>query len=116
MRRIIKATNKITANLRLLKRQKSVGRFLGKITPKPEPVECCTMTIITERFHAARREKNTINLFINGSALRLADRIVAASRSYSNRGETGASGSGALGALGGLAAGGLLGGILGDDN
>jgi len=47
---------------------------------------------------------------------RLADRIVAASRMYANRGETGASGGGALGALGGLAAGGLLGGILGDDS
>ena len=47
---------------------------------------------------------------------RLADRIVAASRSYSNRGETGASGSGALGVVGALGAGGLLGGLLGDDN
>ena len=47
---------------------------------------------------------------------RLADRIVAASRTYSNRGETGGSGGGALGALGGLAAGGLLGGLLGEDN
>ncbi|OZC02817.1 TIGR00266 family protein [Rubricoccus marinus] len=45
---------------------------------------------------------------------RLADRIVAASRSFSNRGETGGNG-GALGALGGLAAGGLLGGLLGED-
>ena len=48
---------------------------------------------------------------------RLADRIVAASRTYANRGET--SGGGGLGALGGLAAGGLagglLGGLLGDD-
>lgn len=42
--------------------------------------------------------------------------MVAASRSYSNHGETGASGSGALGATGGLAAGGLLGGILGADS
>ena len=47
---------------------------------------------------------------------RLADRIVAASRSYSNRGETGGGGAGALGALGGLATGGLLGGLLGEDN
>ena len=46
---------------------------------------------------------------------RLADRIVAASRAYSNRGETNRGGAGALGALGGLAAGGLLGGILGED-
>ena len=46
---------------------------------------------------------------------RLADRIVAASRSYSSRGETNRGGSGALGALGGLAAGGLLGGLLGED-
>ena len=40
---------------------------------------------------------------------RLADRIVAASRTYSNRGET----SGGGGALGSLAAGGLAGGLLG---
>ena len=46
---------------------------------------------------------------------RLADRIVAASRVYANRGETNRGGAGALGALGGLAAGGLLGGILGED-
>ena len=45
---------------------------------------------------------------------RLADRIVAASRTYANRGET-SNGGGALGALGGLAAGGLLGGISGND-
>ena len=47
---------------------------------------------------------------------RLADRIVAASRWYAGRGESGAGGSGALGAIGGLAAGGLLGGLLGEDN
>ena len=46
---------------------------------------------------------------------RLADRIVAASRSYSSRGETNRGGAGALGALGGIAAGGLLGGLLGED-
>lgn len=46
---------------------------------------------------------------------RLADRIVAASRTFSNRGEQ-RGGGGAMGAIGGLAAGGLLGGILGDDN
>ncbi len=46
---------------------------------------------------------------------RLADRIVAASRMYANRGETTRGGSGALGALGGLAAGGLLGDLLGGD-
>ncbi|MEM0962458.1 MAG: TIGR00266 family protein [Bacteroidota bacterium] len=47
---------------------------------------------------------------------RLADRIVAASRMYGRQGETSRGGSGALGAIGGLAAGGLLGGILGEDN
>ncbi|MGB3542929.1 TIGR00266 family protein [Rubrivirga sp.] len=47
---------------------------------------------------------------------RLADRIVAASRMYSNKGETNRGGAGALGAIGGLAAGGLLGGLLGEDN
>ena len=47
---------------------------------------------------------------------RLADRIVAASRMYSNRGETNRGGAGgALGALGGLAAGGVLGDLLGGD-
>ena len=46
---------------------------------------------------------------------RPADRIVAASRLYANQGET-RGGGGALGALGGLAAGGLLGGLLGEDN
>ena len=46
---------------------------------------------------------------------RLADRIVAASRAYGRQGETNRGGAGALGALGGLAAGGLLGGILGED-
>ena len=45
---------------------------------------------------------------------RLADRIVAASRMYANRGET-SGGGGALGAIGGLAAGGLLGDLLGGD-
>ncbi|MEM6288856.1 MAG: TIGR00266 family protein [Bacteroidota bacterium] len=45
---------------------------------------------------------------------RLADRIVAASRMYSNRGET--TRGGALGALGGLGAAGVLGGLLGDDS
>lgn len=43
---------------------------------------------------------------------RLADRIVAASRVYSNKGETNRTG---LGALGGLAAGGLLGDLLGGE-
>ncbi len=43
---------------------------------------------------------------------RLADRIVAASRVGARREETG----GALGAIGGLAGGGLLGGLLGNDN
>ncbi len=47
---------------------------------------------------------------------RLADRIVAASRTYANRGETNRGGAGALGAIGGLAAGGLLGDILGGDS
>ena len=47
---------------------------------------------------------------------RLADRIVAASRGYARQGETNRGGSGALGAIGGLAAGGLLGGLLGEDN
>jgi uncharacterized protein (TIGR00266 family) len=47
---------------------------------------------------------------------RLADRIVSASRTYGRTGETSSGGSGALGALGGLAAGGLLGGLLGGDN
>jgi uncharacterized protein (TIGR00266 family) len=46
---------------------------------------------------------------------RLADRIVAASRMYANRGETNRGGAGALGAVGGLAAGGLLGNVLGGD-
>ena len=46
---------------------------------------------------------------------RLADRIVAASRMYGRKGES-SGGSNPLGALGGLAAGGLLGGILGEDN
>lgn len=46
---------------------------------------------------------------------RLADRIVAASRSYRSRGETNRGGSGALGAIGGLAGAGLLGGLLGED-
>ena len=46
---------------------------------------------------------------------RLADRIVAASRMYANRGETNRGGAGALGAIGGLAAGGLLGDLLGGD-
>ncbi|WP_412068216.1 TIGR00266 family protein [Rubrivirga sp. IMCC43871] len=46
---------------------------------------------------------------------RLADRIVAASRMYANKGETNRGGSGALGAIGGLAAGGLLGDLLGGD-
>jgi len=46
---------------------------------------------------------------------RLADRIVAASRMYSRQGETTRGGSGALGAIGGLAAGGLLGDLLGGD-
>ena len=44
---------------------------------------------------------------------RLADRIVAASRLYANRGET--TRGGALGAVGGLGAAGLLGGLLGGD-
>lgn len=43
---------------------------------------------------------------------RLADRIVAASRMMANQGETS---RGGLGAVGGLAAGGLLGGLLGGD-
>ena len=47
---------------------------------------------------------------------RLADRIVAASRVYANRGETTRGGAGALGAIGGLAAGGLLGDLLGGDS
>ena len=46
---------------------------------------------------------------------RLADRIVAASRMYANRGETNRGGAG-LGALGGLAAGGILGDLLGGDS
>ncbi len=46
---------------------------------------------------------------------RLADRIVAASRFYSNRGETRTPGGALGGALGGLAAGGILGGILGNE-
>lgn len=47
---------------------------------------------------------------------RLADRIVAASRLYANRGETTRGGAGALGAIGGLAAGGILGDLLGGDS
>ena len=47
---------------------------------------------------------------------RLADRIVAASRMGGSRGETNRAGAGGLGAIGGLAAGGLLGGLLGEDN
>ena len=47
---------------------------------------------------------------------RLADRIMAASRFYANKGESRGVGGGLGGAIGGLAAGGLLGGILGEDN
>lgn len=47
---------------------------------------------------------------------RLADRIVAASRMYSNKGETRSPGGALGGALGGLAAGGLLGGMLGGES
>lgn len=46
---------------------------------------------------------------------RLADRIVAASRMYANKGETRGPGGAIGGALGGLAAGGLLGNILGNE-